>query len=444
MSDASSMARVLDRFYRRAAHGIKPGLERIRALLDVLDAPEHRFLSVHVAGTNGKGSVCAMIESVLRAAGVRTGLYTSPHLVRFNERIRVEGRPIDDDALAPLLERAETAAVRAETSGGWGETTFFELATAAAFRHFADEAVQVAVIETGMGGRWDATNVVRPLVSVITDIAFDHMEYLGTTLAAIAGEKAGIIKPGRPVVCGVTDPGARSVVRAEAERQGAPFAEEAGGVSVRRSGAPDWSGQRVEIDTPSGRIPRLRLPLLGDHQLANTALAVGALQEIAETAGVEIAPAAWRRGLESVAWPARLQVVERDPPVLIDGAHNLHGARALADTLDALAGGKPVGLVCGVLADKDFSGMARLLASRCRRVWAVPVRNERALDPGRWASELRRAGAETVASAPLDAAWNEARAWARKAGGIVCAAGSLYLAGEILECFYDGRRLFVT
>ncbi len=427
-----ALAAELEALFRRTTKGIKPGLERIAALLERLGHPERAYAVIHVAGTNGKGSVCAMMESILRAAGLRTGLYTSPHLVRFHERIRVNGEPVGDEALARVLHdvRAQAEALEAQAPAAQG-ATFFEIATAMAFEQFRRDGVQVAVVETGMGGRWDATNVVRPVVAVLTPIGLDHAEYLGSTLTAIAGEKCGIIKAGRPVVSGVEDPEAAAVVQAAAEAARAPLIPARGQVSVRR-GAQDLDGQRVQVETADGLRVTATLALLGAHQLGNTAMAVAAVEAFAGALGVELPPAAYRKGLETVRWPARLQVLEREPPMVLDGAHNPHGARALAAALGELRGRRPVALVCGLLADKDAAGVLQALAPVAARAWMVPLHHAGGRAPAELAALARTAGLQATDAATLAAALDEARAWAAAQGGMVCIAGSLYLAGEVL------------
>jgi len=431
VTSPASLDAALGRLYLRATHGIRPGTERVRRILDLLGRPERAFAAVHVAGTNGKGSVCAMVESILRAEGVRTGLYTSPHLVRFHERIRVDGAPVGDADLAACIDAVETEAARA-AGGGAGEATFFEIGTAVAFEHFRRAGVQAAVIETGLGGRWDATNVVDPLVAAICEVDLDHGEYLGRTIAAVAAEKAGIVKPGRPVVCGATHPDAVAVIRAAASAAGSTLIDAAAAVSVRRRPA-GLDGQRLSISTSQTDFPPVRLPLLGRHQAANAAVAVAVVEAFGDATGAAIGAASLVRGLESVRWPARLQVLDRDPPVLLDGAHNPHGARALAGALDELRGGRPIGLVAGVMADKDAAGFFRAIAPAATRCWTVPVRCERAAPPAALRDAARAAGIGAEAADSVDAGLAAALDWAREAGGWVCIAGSLYLAGEVLE-----------
>lgn len=431
MISPASLDAALGRLFLRTTHGIRPGLDRIGTILDRMGHPERAYPCIHVAGTNGKGSVCAMVESVLRSAGLRTGLYTSPHLVRFHERIRVGGRSIGDADLASCIDAVEDAAAGVAADGA-GEATFFEIGTAVAFEHFRRAGVQAAVVETGLGGRWDATNVVLPSVAAICEIGLDHCEYLGRTIGDVAAEKAGIIKPGRPVVCGATHPDAVAVISAAAAAVRAPVirADEAVSVSRRPEGL---GGQRLSISTGQRQLPPVHLPLLGCHQAANAAVAVAVVEAFSGLAGADPGEDALVRGLGSVEWPARLQVIAADPPVLLDGAHNPHGARALAGALDELRGRHPVGLVAGMLADKDAHGFMRELRPAVERCWTVPVRCERASDPASLCGTARLEGIEARASASLEVALGESLDWARRADGWVCIAGSLYLAGEVLE-----------
>lgn len=419
------------RLCARPPHVIKLGLECITELLDRLGRPQAALPAIHVAGTNGKGSVCAMLDAVLRAAGLRVGLYTSPHLVRFNERIRVNGVPIDDAALAELLLAVEVAEGKGPGLPGGRAATFFEFTTALAFEHFRRMAVEIAVLETGLGGRLDATNVVTPLVSVITRLGMEHTALLGNTLEQIAGEKAGIIKPGRPVVYAGGEPEPLAVIQDIAGRLKAPLILAPETVAVRRM-SQDIRGQKIALETASGAWPPARLPLIGRHQLENVAVAVAALEALQETTGIALAPEVVARGLESVGWPARCQLLEEDPPLLLDSAHNPQAAAALAGTLREVLAGRPLGLVFGLLADKDAAGFLGALAPLVRRGWVVPLPSERNMPLDRLRAAARAAGME-VGENTLADALAEARPWARREGGLVCVAGSLVLAGEVLK-----------
>ncbi len=422
---------TLARLYTRNLHTIKLGLDAQRALMRELGNPENAFLSIHVAGTNGKGSVCALLASILRAAGFRVGLYTSPHLVAFNERIQVNGAPISDEDLTEGLDAVESAAARVRATGE-RDVTFFEFTTALAFRHFQRAGVQLAVVETGMGGRLDATNVVTPLVSVITSIGFDHMQWLGDTLEKIAGEKAGIIKSGRPVVIGELPEEAEAVMRATARARGAPLARAAEVCTVTRT-AQTIEGQRVRIETPDGAIGRLACPLIGRHQLANIAVAVATLREVESALGRSFGEEALRTGLASVSWPARAQLIERDPPTLVDGAHNPQAMAALRKTVDEVRGEKPVCLLAGFLADKDAERCLAEWRGVARRLFLVRMEGARAMADAEMRAAAERAGFRDVGPpAPLSAAWNEARAWSRANGALLVIAGSLHLAGDVL------------
>ncbi len=425
------LAERLDRLFERRSFGIKLGLEVEESILAALDHPERSFLPIHVAGTNGKGSVCTMLESIFREAGFRTGLYTSPHLVRFNERIQVKGRPITDAELLALWETGEAAEKRAARGSDWTESTFFEFTTALAFEFFKQQSVQLGVVEVGMGGRLDATNVVTPLLSVITPVSLEHMEYLGKDVATIAGEKAAIIKPGRPVVYVQPDAEAERVVVSTAAQRGSPCVNALDVVRVERV-RQNLDGQQVRIESANQSYGTVRLRLLGRHQLMNCALAVSAAEAAFEAMNMPVSVEAVKAGLESAVWPGRLQILEKEPVTLLDGGHNPGAARVLAEALRELAGRKPVGLICGMCGDKDMAGFFKPLARLAKRLWAVRLRTPRSADPARIVEAAARFGIIGEV-AGLAEARTAARAWAGKANGAICVAGSLFLAGEVLE-----------
>ena len=310
-------------------HGIKLGLANIRALAAALDHPERAFAPILVAGTNGKGSVAAMIERGLRAAGYRTGLYTSPHLVRLAERIAVAGRPVSESALEAGADGLRALADRLRAAGRLeAPPTFFEATTAMALDRFRAAEVQVAVLEVGMGGRFDATNVARPVAVAIPSIDLDHERFLGSTIEEIAFEKAGVIDPGAVVVSGEPKPGAREVLRRVARERGARFVDAGAGADLRAR----FREGRCEVDrlrTPRGRYGPLTLALRGRHQLGNAVVAVRVLEELG-AAGLDVPAAAIRRALTEVRWPGRLDLRERDARhrVLLDAAHNVAAAAA--------------------------------------------------------------------------------------------------------------------
>jgi dihydrofolate synthase/folylpolyglutamate synthase len=378
------------------------GLERMERALEALGHPERRYPVLHVGGTNGKGSTCAMAAAALAEAGHAVGLYTSPHLVRFNERIQVRGAPIDDASLARAVERIRAACPWHERGDEGDRLTYFEFATLAGLLHFADAAVDVAVVEVGLGGRFDATTAIAsPRVTAVARIGLDHTQLLGDTFEQIAFEKAGIFKRGIPaVVHAHQPPGALETLRAEAARRGAPLVV----------AAEAWDGP---------------LALRGPHQRGNAALAAAALRELAR-AGVPVPEAAIARGIATARWPGRLEEVGG---VLLDGAHNPDGAAALAAALATLHPGRPVELVFGVLADKDHAGMLRALAPVARRLHLVAPATPRA----RSAADLHAGARALGAAADLHRELADALACARRAaedGALVCVAGSLYLVGE--------------
>lgn len=426
-----ALAQAESRLFARVARGIKPGLEITRAVLDELQHPEQAVPCIHVAGTNGKGSVCAFMESALRAQGLATGLFTSPHLVRFNERFQCSGKAISDADLASLMDVAVDASARAVAAGAEREATFFELSAAMAFEHFKNQAVRMSVIETGLGGRWDATNVVMPLVSVLTDIGFDHQEFLGNTLTGIAAEKAGIIKTGRPVVCGSLPEEVRPVVARAAAACGVSPQYSSDLVSARvleRS----VEGWKVAFETASGGGFRVRLPLLGDHQVANASLALAALEVLSETLSVEPDYGNWKAGFERTRWPARIQVLQHEPPLILDGGHNPGGWRVLGQTLKQLWPKRPLGLLTGFLQEKDPAACLRALGQPVHACWTVDMATDRGRSATETAQHLSLAGLSAQPTA-LEPGLHALLDWARCENGIALIAGSLYLAGSVLR-----------
>jgi len=404
---------------------VELGLWQITRLLDRLDHPERDFPAVHVAGTNGKGSVCAMAAAALQRAGHRVGLLTSPHLVAFPERIRVNGRPIGEDEAASILEALERPG-----ADGPFEASFFEVTTALAFEHFRREGVDVAVIEVGLGGRLDASNVCCPAVTAVTSIDLDHVKTLGPDRASIAAEKAGIVKPGVPVVLGALEDEPRAVIEAVAARRGAPV-HEAAAVRVLASG---WGGLEVAVRVDGERERFARVGLPGRHQAANLAVAAAAVRLFDPRAE---SLDAMLEGLEDTHWPGRLTRVDGNPVRVYDVAHNAAGVQALDAALSEL--GVPEGsvLVAGVLSDKDLEAMAGPLARHFRQVvTATPPHPLRARPAEETAAAFREAGAEAHAAESVDHACREAAA--RVTGpGWVFVTGSLFTVGAALESFGD-------
>ena len=348
---------------------VKLGLERIRAVLDALGRPQDRCRIVHVAGTNGKGSTCAMIEAALRAAGKRTGLFTSPHLAEPTERIRIGGRPSPSEEFTAAFNRVHKTVEELIESGAIDmHTTYFETVTAMALLVFAERAVDEVVLEVGLGGRLDATNVVQPDLCVITPVDFDHEQYLGRSLEAIAGEKAGILKRGARAVFARQRPEAEAVL----ERRAAEL-----GIAVSRTSEFELTG--VELDRRGSRFDfmgqRIDCPLAGEHQVENAAAAVLALRQLGVPAG------AIRDGIAQTRWPGRLELISASPDVIVDGAHNPAGARALARYIERFYGGRRVRLIFGAMRDKAVEEIAGILFPLAWQVIVTAPRQARALAP---------------------------------------------------------------
>ena len=416
--------------------GWRPGLATIERLLALTGDPHEGIPSIHIGGTNGKGSTAAMVDAILRAAGHRMGLYTSPHLLSFTERIRVDGEPIGEAEIVALTERLKTLCAlhfAPETTQPPGDRlphpTFFELTTAMAFLYFRRRAVDGATIEVGLGGRLDATNVIRPQVVVITNIALEHEEYLGRTVAEIAGEKAGIVKSGVPVITGARGEALEVIGRA-ASGLGAPV------VSVPdayrwRAQESSLSGEVFDLDGPEGCYGALRIPLVGRHQVDNAVLAVAAV-EAARERGLWSDEAAIRRGLAATEWPGRLQIIEGEPRIILDGAHNPAGAHVLATFLAEHRAelGRLI-LVFGVLKDKNWEAMLGCLAPLADEIILTQPPTARGADPAELRSAVRGRAATRVAAEPA-----EALALARSTAGAadtILVAGSLYTVAAALR-----------
>lgn len=401
-----------------------PGLSRVRELLRRLGNPQRDLKFIHVAGTNGKGSVCACLASVLEAAGYRVGLNTSPHLERFHERIRVNGEEISGEDLGAAMDRIRPAA------GDMPEhPTEFELIIAAAFLHFLERRCDIVVLETGLGGALDASNVIgTPELAVLTAMGMDHAAILGPTLRDIAAAKAGIIKPGGTVVSRGGCSEADEVFRQACRERGASLTElDLSRLAVRRLGL-----EGTVFDFAPWE--NLTLPLAGAYQPENAALALTALELLREK-GWRVPEEAVRRGLAAVRWPGRFEVLGKDPVFLLDGAHNAHGMRAAVESLKALFPGKRWTFLLGIMADKDAGEMLDLLAPLAGQVFVLRPDSPRAMDPAELCGALAKRG---VPARPCASAKEGIRAALAAAGkeGAVCALGSLYLCGEVRSAWF--------
>lgn len=416
--------------FEQETMGIKFGLDNVRRLLGHLGDPHLRFRSIHVAGTNGKGSVSALSAMVLREAGYTTGLYTSPHLIDFRERIEVNGDPIPEQKMLRLAEEVREYAER--TRGPDTRLTFFELTTAMAFAHFADEGVEEAVVEVGMGGRLDATNVIVPDCSVITAIGLEHTAYLGGTIAAIAGEKAGIIKPGVPVVTIDQNEDALRVIRGVAREKASPLKIVGRDVGFEIQSS-TLDGNDVLIEELGTTV---HVQLLGEYQAQNCAVACGALTEVMKR-GVFIPDEAVRAGLSKARWPGRLEIISSDPLMIFDVTHTPDGAKVVSREVARLVG-KDIVLVLGVLNDKDVGGIAAQFGPIARAAVATAPATKRAFPSGVVADALARYCPQVEEVPGVGAAIERARAVARP-GDAILVTGSLYTIGEAMRWMDAGK-----
>jgi dihydrofolate synthase / folylpolyglutamate synthase len=411
----------------RSNFGMKLGLDRMREALRLLGDPQRGYPVLHVAGTNGKGSTCAFAEASLRAAGLRTGLYTSPHLVHFCERIRIAGTAIGEERAADAFEEILRKVPWALDREG---LTFFELATLMSFVEFTRSEIEVAVVEVGLGGRLDATNVVEPTACAVASLGLDHQQWLGPTLADVAGEKAGIFKKGVPAVSAGQIREAAIVLDRRAAELGIPLWRP--GRDYRFESRTD---HEFCYQGPSGFCvrPRAALSLAGGYQRVNAALCC-ALLEAAGSRGLRVEPRHVEEGLVSARWQARLEVVATDPLVLLDGAHNGHATRALARSLPDLLRGRSLHLVMAAMQDKDHAALLEPIVPLARTIHFCAANSPRAADPRALAAASGRGDARVHPSAA--AALEAARGAAGKEGVVLC-CGSLYLAGEITAALAD-------
>jgi dihydrofolate synthase/folylpolyglutamate synthase len=407
-------------------------LERVRRLLGPLGEPQRTFQAIHIAGTKGKGSTAAMVESVLRAAGYRTGLYTSPHLHTFRERIQTCGELIPEADVTRLVEEMKPLVAQV------ADITTFEIMTALAFAWFAEQGVEWAVVEVGLGGRLDATNVLRPAVAVITSISYDHTAILGETLAQIAAEKAGIVKPGVPVVSAPQAAEAQSVIEETCSQCGAPLTVVGRDWRWELTAA-DLEGQTFTLVKGQRVLEDLWIPLLGEHQVVNAATAVAALSLLGRI-GIDLAEAVIRDGLRAVHWPGRLEILGRAPLVVVDSAHNGDSAQKLIVALRSYFGRRRLVVVLGASADHATPELMAALLSKVDRAIATRSRHPRAADPAWLQAQAAESGfclevRETVAQA-LTAALDDAGP-----EDLVCCTGSVFVVAEARESWFARQGL---
>jgi dihydrofolate synthase/folylpolyglutamate synthase len=399
-------------------------LRRMAELLDRLGNPHLTSPAIHVAGTKGKGSTAAMIASALSAAGYRTGLYTSPHLHTFRERITVDGEMITEEELSALTERLQPEIDEVNRRNDYGEITTFEILTALAFAFFMERRVDFQVLEVGLGGRLDATNVVMPRIAVITSISLDHAEVLGDSLAKIAGEKAGIIKPGTLVISAPQSNEVEGVIEEVCRSKGVSLITVGRDVTWRKLKS-DLSGQFFEVKGKAGN-HKLIIPLLGEHQLENAAVAVAALEAL-DIGVVDIA-----RGLAQVQWPGRLEILRHEPLFLADGAHNADSANRLRETIEKYLHFDRLILILGASSDKDIAGIVGALAPLSSQAIVTRSRHPRALAPNLLLEELEKQGVKGELVESVSSAVERAMEMAGPRD-LICATGSLFVAAEARE-----------
>lgn len=404
--------------------GSKPGLERISGMMEQLGNVQEDLKFIHIAGTNGKGSVSAMLSSVLTAAGYRTGLFISPYIMRFNERMQVNGVPISDEELAEIITEVQPVAESMAE-----RPTEFEIITAAAFLWFARQKCDIVVLETGLGGRLDATNLIsKNVCAVITNLGMDHTEYLGNTLGEIAGEKCGILKPGCPVVAYRSAPEAMKVIRARAKELECPVRTADFG-KIKALSA-DLQGQTFQYK----QFPELTVHLLGAHQLKNAAVALETIS-VLRKAGWEIPDEAVVQGMDATRWPGRFEVLQDNPLVIVDGAHNPQGIESLIAAVKEYLPGQHIVCVTGVLADKDWKPMMDRLKTVVSDFVAVTPDSPRALGNVRLARYLTDRQHWVSVADDVEKGLTGALERAKATGGMVLACGSLYMAADVRRFF---------
>lgn len=445
MSKSSHYTNPLEYLFSLEKYGIRPGLKRIKSLLKSVGNPQNELTVIHIGGTNGKGSVSAMIASVLVNAGYKVGLYTSPHLARFNERICINGREISDKKIAELADRIRnayqpSASASSAFGGGRHQPTFFEFTTAMAFLYFAEKKVNFAVTEVGLGGRLDATNVVKPLVSVITNIAKDHEAILGNSMEDIAFEKAGIIKKGGILVSAETKPAALNVLSDVCKKKGAVFYRLNKDFFVENFPIPPLKkGGKRGISFKGRRwlYHDLMLGLFGKHQCLNAACAIAALEVLGEK-GYNISEFAVRNGLRNVCWPGRLEVLSEKPLVVLDCAHNPAGAEVLKEELRIARKSKII-LVFGIMADKDINGILSILAPVAHTVIFARPQIARAASLDVLCNKVKPYAARVKLIERVEDACKTALSMAA-ADDMICVTGSVFTVGEARNFFMKGRR----
>ena len=417
----------LDHIYQKYSGNVKLELNRMQGLAADLDNPENRLRGFHVGGTNGKGSVCASLEALCLANGLSTGLNTSPHLINYTERFRINGLELNFQEILESFQRHEKLFEK------W-DASFFEITTAIAFCIFAERNLDIAIMEVGLGGRLDATNIFSPEVAVITNIGLDHVKTLGGTLELIAAEKAGIIKPGIPLVIGDMEDSPRDIIEGVAMAKKAP---------VFRFGK-DWTARinsddadGISFDYSFGRYvyKNLQANLIGDHQAVNLGCAITAFLLYAEKSRLSLSECAIRKALLNINWPGRMQLLSRNPVLIVDGAHNVHGIKALKRSLDKIYPNRKLKFLLSILADKDYSEMIHLICSLASHIYVAQNQSDRAASVEAQSAEVNKHQVPCTVCDSVAAALSLALSEATE-NDILVAGGSLYTVGEVLQAYH--------
>ncbi len=423
----NSYKECLNRLFKLGRFGIKLELDTIANILKLLNSPHKNFKIIHIAGTNGKGSIGAYISTILKEAGYKTAFYTSPHLIKFNERFSINGIDVSDDEVVKAYKAVDAVDM------GKRRATFFEIATAMAFYIFSRHRVEYAVIETGMGGRFDATNIVMPEVSIISNLSIEHTDYLGSTIKALAREKAGIIKYKRPIVTGVTQPSGIEYIQKKAGENLAPLYIMKKEFTTRKNPGNDMFSYRGIFHS----LENIKTPLKGDHQRSNAALALACLELLSKRNNSDQRKIFNKiniiKGIAKTRWPGRLDYIMEKPCVIIDGAHNKHASKILGDYLKKNLGKRKLTSIIGILDDKPYEQMLRNMTASSSRIIFTRAETGRSIDP----AVLKKA-AEKFTNAEIIIMEDVGKACmfainTSKDSDVVCIAGSLYVAGEAKE-----------
>lgn len=420
----------LDYLYRLEKFGMIFGLTQVERILNAIGNPHREIQAIHIGGTNGKGSTAAMMHSILRKEGYRVGLYTSPHLIRFTERIKVNGGEIEEGEVAALTEWMKR---EVEAAGISPPFTFFDFTTAMALHYFNQKLVDMAILEVGLGGRLDSTNVVDPLISIITNIAKDHEAYLGKTILKIAKEKAGIIKKGKPLITGATQPQVLHLFSKVCQGKGSPYFRIGKEFHYARGENGDFDYEGI-----NRKLWGIHLNLKGLHQVINAATALGAM-EVLEELGYRVSTEAMVDGLREVDWPGRLEMVSSSPRVILDGAHNPAGVLALKESLKKEFQYQRLILLIGIMKDKDIQSMLHLLAPMADTIILTQPHTERATPPSSLKKALGQNGKKAEIAENLQEAIERGLSLTREED-LLCITGSLYTVGEARAYFHPKKE----